>query len=95
MLIEAAKADGLFASVGVGHGKTLVTLALPEAMEARKALLIVPAKLKKKTLREISELYGKHFHLPTDRLTIMSSSEISLAKNTDYLEKNEFDLIVR
>jgi hypothetical protein len=38
-LVEAAKADGLFGDIGVGDGKTLISLALPTAMESKKTVL--------------------------------------------------------
>ncbi len=94
MLIEAAKADGLFANVGVGWGKTLSTLALPEAMDSKCAVLLVPSQLKRKTLREMENFYGKHFNLPTDRLTVVAYSELSSAKHADILEKLSPDLII-
>ena len=62
-LIEAAEADGLFAPVSAGDGKTLISLALPEAMDSKRAVLLVPSQLKKKSEKEIP-FYEKHFSLP-------------------------------
>jgi hypothetical protein len=93
-LIEAAKADGLFAPIGVGFGKTLITLALPTAMDSKNAVLLVPPQLKKKTLWEIENVYGDQFDLPIKRLTIIAYSELSSAKNADILEYIEPDLII-
>lgn len=93
-LIEASIADGLFAPIAVGFGKTLVTLSLPEAMNSKNAVLLVPPALKKKTITEIKNLYSKHFHLPLDRLTIVAYSELSSAKKATILEDIAPDLII-
>lgn len=92
-LVEAAKANGLFAPMSVGAGKTLVTLALPEAVNSEKAVLLVPPRLKKQLGYEI-EKYSEHFHLPVDRITIISYSELSSAKKQTILEDNAPDLII-
>ena len=93
-LIEAAKANGLFAAVGVGYGKTLIGLALPEALESKKTVYLVKPDLKKQLEREIQTFYGKHFRLPLDRIVIVSYSELSSAKDADVLEREMPDLIV-
>jgi hypothetical protein len=93
MLVEASKANGLFAPVAVGAGKTLTTLALPEALDSEKAVLLVPPQLKKQLAREIAK-YSAHFYLPTKKLTIVAYSELSSAKKADILEELEPDLII-
>jgi hypothetical protein len=92
-LIEAALADGLFAPIGVGFGKTLITLALPEAMDAERAVLLIPPALKDKTLRDI-EFYSKHFSLPIDRIAIVKFSELSSAKKATILSDIGADLVI-
>lgn len=57
---------GLLGPMRVGSGKTLTTYLAPEVMPrgpARRPLLVVPAKLKKKTLREFRVL-SKHWMGP-------------------------------
>lgn len=93
-LIEASAADGLFGMMGVGSGKTLVTLALPDAMASKRAVLLVPPQLKEKTLDEIDQIYSKHFNLPLDRITIVKYSELSSAKKATILEDINPDLII-
>jgi len=93
-LIEAAIANGLFGSIGVGYGKTLITLLMPLALDSKKTVLLVPPRLKRKTLREIDEIYSKHFDLPLDRLVIVSYHDLSSVKHADVLEKEKPDLIV-
>ena len=68
-LIEASLADGLFAPIGVGHGKTLIGLALPEAMSSSRTVYLVKPDLKRQLETEDIEFYGEHFYLPLDRIT--------------------------
>lgn len=93
-LYEAALCNGLFGSIGVGHGKTLITLLVAEAMESEKAVLLVPAQLRKKTLAEIEEFYSKKFRLPLDRLAIHTYHELSRPETADILDKSGADLVV-
>jgi hypothetical protein len=94
-LIEAHIANGLFAPIGVGWGKTLITLLMPEAMDSERTVLLVPPQLRDQLAREIAEVYGPHFNLPMDRIVrILAYSELSLAKNTDLLEQLQPDLII-
>lgn len=51
---------GLFGPQRVGAGKTITTYMAPEILDAKRPLLIIPAKLKQKTLREFRRL---HAHL--------------------------------
>ena len=94
-LIEAHVANGLFGPIGVGYGKTLITLLMPEAMDSERTVLLVPPQLRDQLHREIEEVYGPHFNLPLDRIVrILAYSELSLAKNTDLLDQLEPDLII-
>lgn len=64
-LIEAARAGGLFAPIGVGHGKTLVDLLLPMVLpECKTAVLFIPANLKTQLLERDWDYYGGHWRLP-------------------------------
>jgi len=94
-LIEACYANGLFGPIGVGHGKTLITLLMPEAMDSERAVLLVPPQLRDQLAREIEEVYGPHFNLPLERIVrILAYSELSLAKNTGLLDELNPDLII-
>lgn len=64
-LHDAALYGGLFAPLGVGEGKTLLSLLLPVVFEATRPLLILPANLLEKTQRERGEL-SKHWRIPTN-----------------------------
>jgi hypothetical protein len=87
MLIECALADGLFAQVRVGGGKTLAGLALPAAMDSKNAIYLTTARLKKQLEREAAAFYGKHFKLPLDRITIISYNDLSSPDKDDILER--------
>jgi hypothetical protein len=93
-LIEAAQQDGLFAPIGVGHGKTLISLALPDALSSKKAVLLVPPALKRQLSIEIESFYQKQFSLPIDRITVIAYSELSSAKKATILEDIAPDLII-
>lgn len=51
---------GAFGAIGVGEGKTLITYLAPLVMGAESPVLIVPAKLKRKTERDFADL-RKHW----------------------------------
>lgn len=93
-LIEAAHANGLFAPIGVGRGKSLICLALPEALDSKRAVLLVPAALRRQVVIEARSIYNRHFVLPMERITIVSYEELSTANNADVLERLQPDLIV-
>lgn len=92
-LVEAAIADGGLFQVGVGDGKTLVTLALPEVLNASVAVLLVPPNLKAKTARDMAR-YSQHFELPLDRLELVTYWELSNADLGGVLERLKPDLII-
>jgi hypothetical protein len=78
-LLEGEECGGLVGSIGVGHGKTLILLLMAEALQAERAVLIVPPELKKQLLERDLPFYGKHFQIPTHRIAgIVSYSELSV-----------------
>lgn len=93
-LIEAALADGLFAPISVGRGKTLICLLLPEALDAKRAVLLVKPQLRNQLLEETEGFYGRHFDLPLDRLTVVAYSELSSQSGAGVLEKIKPDLVI-
>jgi hypothetical protein len=93
-LLEAAEQNGLFAPIGVGLGKELICLLLPEVLDAKRAVLLIPSKLKIQVRRETELIYSKHFKLPLDRLTIVTYRELSDRKTDDILEKLNPDVII-
>lgn len=53
---------GLLAPIRVGGGKTLISFLAPVVLQAKRPLLLIPANLRKKTLREFETL---SFHWKT------------------------------
>lgn len=93
-LLEAAEQNGLFAPIGVGLGKELICLLLPEVLDAKRAVLLIPSKLKTQVERETKTIYGKHFKLPLDRLTIVTYDDLSKKTGFDLLDRLKPDLII-
>lgn len=74
---------GLFGAIGVGHGKTLITLLSPLVVDASRPVLILPASLRDKTLRD-RDVLEKHWRIPSvDILTYESLSRVSGAEELD------------
>jgi len=64
-LREAYERRGLVAHMRVGSGKTLVTLLAPTLLESRRPVLMIPAALREKTLRDFAVLRkGWNVRLP-------------------------------
>lgn len=94
-LAEIERVGGLLGPIGVGHGKTVVTLLAPSAASRRlgrpvRALLLVPASLYQKTLLDAAE-YAEHWELPP--LEILPYSQLSQPESSRILEQ-PFDLII-
>lgn len=84
--------EGLFGSIGVGHGKSLICYLAPTLVNAQRPLLLVPAKLKEKTERELKE-YGKHFKV-TNNFKIMSYELLSRPRGIREFAELNPDLII-
>jgi hypothetical protein len=93
-LVEAAIADGLFGMIGVGFGKELICFSLPEAMDSKKTVLLLPTDLRRQAERESRDLYGKHFNLPLDRIKMVTYDELSSRESARVLEEENPDLII-
>jgi len=105
-LLEAQRCDGLFAPIGVGAGKTDISLLLPTVMRSKVAVLLVPAALRTKVIKHDYPQLIQQYRLPKlvgasvepirpeGVLHVFSYSELSLAKNSDLLERLKPDLII-
>src|SRR3990172_4356533 len=93
-LVEANLANGLFGMLSVGAGKSLICLALPEALDSKRAVIVVPSQLRAQVQREAKEIYARHFVLPLDRITIVTYDEISRAETADVLDRIRPDLVI-
>jgi hypothetical protein len=84
---------GLFAPIGVGFGKALISLVAPELLDAERPILLVPASLRDQTKRKVIPQMKKHWKL-SDKLRIIGYEELGLAKNAELLNQIEPDLII-
>jgi hypothetical protein len=82
----------LFAPIGVGQGKTLISLLAGTVLQAKRPLLLVPAALVAKTQVDMA-LFRKHFYVPPN-LEILSYDKLSHRNCSAYLTDNQFDVIV-
>lgn len=90
-LREAYDHRGLFGHLGVGSGKTLVTLLAPTLLRAARPVLLIPAALREKTLRDYHR-YRLDWYVTLPR--IISYEELGLARNNTLLEEISPDLLL-
>ena len=83
--------QGALIGIGVGEGKTLISLLAPIMLDSKRPLLIVPAALREKTHREAVHL-GKAWHIASPH--VISYAALGLAKNAELLDQIAPDLIV-
>jgi hypothetical protein len=91
-LIEIQKLGGLLGPIGVGFGKTLISLLAPIALGAKRPLLLLPAKLLAKTKAEWQG-YARDLVLPTN-LEMKSYEILGRVNHAMFLEIYQPDLIV-
>ena len=94
LLLEAERCGGAIGPMPVGAGKTLSALLLPDAMGAKRAVILVPAQLKDQMLRVDIPRYAKHFHIHADRIKVVSYSELSIARGARLLPTLRPDLLI-
>lgn len=91
-LTEAHDFGGLLGPIGVGQGKTLLSLLLPVILDAKQPALIVPAKLKDKTFIEAKE-YERDWKIAT-YFHVESYEMLGRVQGADFLERIKPDLII-
>lgn len=91
-LIDFFRNRGLLAPIKVSGGKTLISLLAPTVIESRRPLLLLPAKLIKKTKRAIQTL-SHHFRIP-NYIRIESYELLGRVQAEDLLKKYQPDLII-
>lgn len=91
-LYYAGTEQGLFGAIGVGEGKTLITLLLPLVLGAKRPLLLLPASLIEKTQRNRLEL-AKDWRIP-NTLRTLSCEMLGRVQSADDLHGYQPDLIV-
>jgi hypothetical protein len=92
-LINIAENKGAFLPIGVGQGKSLISLLASIVLEAKSPILFVPAALREQTKLQVIPEMKKHWELDSN-LKVIGYSELSLAKNKDMLEEIKPDLII-
>ena len=82
---------GLFCSVGVGHGKTVLGLLLPDVMRVKRPLLLVPPSMLEQYEQDC-KVWMEHYHFRPP--TVLPYSRLSMAESTDVLDELQPDLII-
>ncbi len=90
-LQELHDLGGLFAPIRVGGGKTLISFLAAAVVEAERPILLIPAKLRDKTRREMAAL-GEHWNFPIPR--IITYEWLGRVGAAEFFETYRPDLIV-
>ncbi len=91
-LIEAGILGGLFAAIRAGGGKTLFSLLVAYVLDAKRPLLLLPAKLIGKTKREMRVL-GTHWRIP-NYIRFLSYELLGRNQSQKILDEFQPDLII-
>lgn len=91
-LLELLECRGLVAAIAVGGGKTLITLLAPVVLGITRALIVLPAKLERKTHAEVKE-YRRAWRLPALVQTI-SVERLARKNQADFLDECRPELIM-
>lgn len=83
---------GLFAPIRVGGGKTLITYLAPHMVEAKRPVLLVPAKLRDKTRRDFEALAKDWWEPP--EIKVISYETLSIEQHARDLEELAPDLLM-
>lgn len=90
-LSELHDFGGLIAPIRVGGGKTLISFLAPKVLECKRPLLLIPAKLRKKTEREWFESQ-RNWVLPGIR--VESYELLGRSQHSEFLNNYAPDLII-
>lgn len=82
---------GVFGSIPVGEGKTIITLLLPTVVQAERPLLLIPPSMRDQLDRDIDE-WSRHYNFDAPKR--MAYSELSQASATSYLDWFRPDLLI-
>ena len=93
-LWEMRNAGGLFGPIGVGAGKTLISLLAAKSMAAKMAVILVPPALRAQLLTVDIPRLAKEWQIPLAAIRVVAYSLLSSAGNADILEEIKPDLIV-
>lgn len=98
-LYEISQMQGLVAEIGVGWGKTLVTLLTPSALHSTtgrwfRSLLLIPPKILKEQFWPDVEEYARHFWIPRDVLTVLPHSKLSHYESSTLLTELAPEVVI-
>jgi hypothetical protein len=100
-LSEAESIGGLFGNIGVGRGKTLLSLLLPVVMRSARTVLLIPPGLVEQLLQKNYLELQRHWLLPEigllgddKMITVVKHSQASSQVDREFLEQVKPDLIV-
>ena len=93
-LADAQAQGGLFGALACGSGKTLISLLVGAAMNARRIVLLVPPEVRDQLITTDIPAAMRHYHVPIDRLHVVSYSQLSVASGAEILDQIKPDLIV-
>jgi hypothetical protein len=91
-LFELGVHGGAFCGLDVGEGKTIVSMLAAYVLDAKRPLLLLPATLVKKTLRDREEL-SQHWNVPNN-LRVFSYEMLGRVQAANELEIHNPDLII-
>lgn len=91
-LHDAGVYGGAFCPIGVGEGKTLITLLVAYVLSARRPLLLLPASLIEKTERD-RKRYSQHWLVP-NHVRFFSYEMLGRAQAATELDVYRPDLII-
>lgn len=83
-LAAIADAGGGLLPIGVGHGKTFVSLLSGAALGASLVIVLVPPRCVRQTYDALAQI-DSHFSIP--KVEVVSYSKLSLATSSDLLRK--------
>lgn len=105
-LVEARRAGGGFFPIGVGAGKTIISVLLPTVLESKVCVLLVRPDLKKKLTNVEYPDLARNWRIPnlagssivytdtTSVIHVVSYSQLSTAKSSEILDELKPDTII-
>lgn len=91
-LYEAYIANGLLGLIGVGHGKTLLSLLLPRLWNAKRPVLLIPPQMAEQ-FEAMKETYAQSFRVAR-HIQVVPYSKLSVVAGAQLLNEIQPDLII-
>lgn len=94
MLIEAVDHGGLFSSLPVGAGKSIVAPLFPVVMQSKVCVMLFPPAVRAQMEMQVLPMVWKHFKKPDTQIVLLSYHQLSSEQGVDLLHHLKPDLIV-